>query len=85
MITKLQSRMWWEAKPDLTFVIFHQERRGGSLEQMGQEGFYLGGAAREDNSSTSKRYVEHPIPMLQQHQVVPGRRGGTSKSRHVKR
>jgi len=22
MIAKLQSRMWWEAKPDLTFVIF---------------------------------------------------------------
>ncbi|XP_064902917.1 GRB2-related adapter protein 2 isoform X3 [Columba livia] len=45
-----------------------KERRGGSLERMGQEGFRLGGAAGEDHPYLSKRYVEHPIPILQQQQ-----------------
>lgn len=85
-ITKLQSRMWWEAEPCyLTFVgFFHQERRGGSLERMGREPFHLGGAAGEDHSSVSKRYVEHPIPILQQQQVLPRTRGWDVKSRSMK-
>ncbi|XP_074434526.1 GRB2-related adapter protein 2 isoform X1 [Larus michahellis] len=45
-----------------------KERRGGSLERMAREGFHLSGAAGEDHSSISKRYVEHPIPILQQQQ-----------------
>nr|XP_021153598.1 GRB2-related adapter protein 2 isoform X3 [Columba livia] len=57
-----------------------KERRGGSLERMGQEGFRLGGAAGEDHPYLSKRYVEHPIPILQQQQDRYGgsldRRGG---------
>ncbi|XP_030905876.1 GRB2-related adapter protein 2 isoform X2 [Melopsittacus undulatus] len=45
-----------------------KERHGSSLERMSREGFHLGGAAGEDNSSTPKRYVEHPIPTPQQQQ-----------------
>ncbi|RMC03184.1 hypothetical protein DUI87_20378 [Hirundo rustica rustica] len=45
-----------------------KERWGGSLERRGREGFHMGGAAGEDHSSVSKRYVEHPIPILQQQQ-----------------
>ncbi|XP_041337499.1 GRB2-related adapter protein 2 [Pyrgilauda ruficollis] len=45
-----------------------KERHGGSLERVGREGFHMGGAAGEDHSSVSKRYVEHPVPILQQQQ-----------------
>ncbi|KFQ61489.1 GRB2-related adapter protein 2, partial [Pelecanus crispus] len=58
-----------------------KERRGGSLERMGREGFHLGGAAGEDHSSIAKRYVEHPLPILQQQQVLPGMRGWDVKPR----
>lgn len=68
----------------LLWSFFHQERYGGSLERIGREGFHLGGAAGEDRSSVSKRYVEHPVPILQQQQVLPGTRGWDIKPRHMK-
>ncbi|XP_009320854.1 PREDICTED: GRB2-related adapter protein 2 [Pygoscelis adeliae] len=45
-----------------------ERRGGGSLERMGREGFHLRGAAGEDHSFIAKRYVEHPIPILQHQQ-----------------
>uniref|UniRef100_A0A8C3BT00 GRB2 related adaptor protein 2 n=1 Tax=Cairina moschata TaxID=8855 RepID=A0A8C3BT00_CAIMO len=45
-----------------------KERRGGSLERMGWEALHLGGASGEAHSSISRRYVDHPVPVLHQQQ-----------------
>ncbi|XP_040414885.1 GRB2-related adapter protein 2 isoform X1 [Cygnus olor] len=45
-----------------------KERRGGSLERMGWEALHLGGASAEAHSSISRRYVDHPVPVLHQQQ-----------------
>ncbi|XP_072208194.1 GRB2-related adapter protein 2 [Excalfactoria chinensis] len=45
-----------------------KERRGGSLERMSRDGLHVGGAAGEAHSSMSKRYVDHPVPVLHQQQ-----------------
>lgn len=41
---------------------------------MGWEALHLGGASAEAHSSISRRYVDHPVPVLHQQQVLPGKR-----------
>lgn len=36
---------------------------------MSRDGLHVGGAAAEAHSSMSKRYVDHPVPVLHQQQV----------------